>query len=102
MALTRVVPIPLERRLEVLWGLTVEDLPWLAGAVIADVAAWHGIPTGLSTRLLVMAMVSLPAGLMAWFRLEERTIPQWIWLWISFQVHPKQYLRGPRGEDSDH
>jgi len=93
MALKRVIPIPLDRRPEILWGLSFEDLPWLVVALIVDVFLWHRIHASLIVRMACLAIPSIPAGCLAWFRLEERTVPEWLWLWFRYQIRPKQYWR---------
>lgn len=83
--------MPLTSQPDFLWGLSFEDLPWTAGALIVDVAIWHGASTVVH-RLLWMAGPSTLAGTMAWLRVEERSIPQWVWLWARYQIRPKRYL----------
>jgi hypothetical protein len=93
MAIKRVVPIPLEGGLDVLWGLRFEDLPWLGGTFIVDLGLWHVLHRPLYWRL---GCCMLPAGIgavLTWATWEEQSIRRWIWLWLVYQLRPKKYQR---------
>lgn len=91
MVMTRIVSLPLSRDPEILWGLRLQDLMWIVMGAVADLGIWH-LPMAIKWRLAFLAMTSgISAGL-AWIRISERTVPEWLGLLVWFYISPRSWV----------
>ncbi len=91
MEMKRTVPVPLSRHPDLLWGLKMEDLPWLVGGILVDCLIWRHV-TGWGLRLGLISVPSVVSMGLAWLRVEQRSLARWTWLWFRFHVKPKRFL----------
>lgn len=90
MDLTRTVPIPLNPSPDLIWGLRLEDFPVIGAAVVFDLFTWHS-GAAVSQRIGFMAVGSAAGALLAWARIEDRTLIGWMWVIATFYRRPRHY-----------
>lgn len=91
MEVERTVSVPLARNPELLWGLTLTDLPWLMGGLFLDTALWH-CRWGLPAKAFGLVTASAVAAAGAWLRLGGNSLLGWSWLVAEFWARPRLYL----------
>lgn len=92
MAMNRVVTIPLGREPEVLFGLKISDLIWIAGAAAVDMAVWHGSRHVSPPAWGALGAASLTGLALATVRHSDVSLPQWIWRWGRFYLSSRLFL----------
>ncbi len=92
MEMIRTIYVPLTSEPEVLFGLRLSQLPWLAGSGLADVAVWHGWEFSITGRLVAMASLAVMGILLATARIQDVTLPEWFARYVMFRLKPHLYL----------
>lgn len=92
MAVNRIVTIPLGREPEVLFGLKLSDLIWIAASATVDLAVWHGSHHVSPVAWVALGAASVSGVAMATVRYSNVSLPQWIWRWARFYLAPRLFL----------
>ncbi len=87
----RAIKIPLAREPELLLGLKLSELVWVALGTVWNVAVWRARWV-LDDRVGAMAGGSLVAALLVWMRYEDRPMWEWIGYALGFVFSTKRYL----------
>lgn len=88
----RTVYMPLSREPDILFGLRVSDLMWVAASAAADLAIWHQSWADLTIRIGIMSILSAAGMALAAAKIEGDTLAQWLVRWIRFRITPRLYL----------
>lgn len=91
MDVERTISLPLARNPEILWGLSLTDLPWILSGFPADLAVWH-LNWPWTDKGVALVLISLAAATAAWARIEGESLSHWAGLMARFWLAPKRYL----------